>query len=197
MPFLTQQNRNDCGAFCICYLNWLDRGRTPAGGPAADDQAMVDEIYNFVQFGDSTVETYPPDYCDVVRMMTLLQLLHEVSFYADPTAAIYSNIQSLHLDVGARDQAFMDILESRGKLHGAPPPDPQEWDGPAAAIAAYYAQNAQGNRGIHAVLFRRGPSGELFRYNPWDGMAVAVNGYEPFHSSGYDLIPAQSAIFIQ
>lgn len=197
MPFLTQGNQNNCGAFCICYLNWLDRGRTPAGGPQNNDQAMVDEVYNFVQMGDSAQPDDPPDYCDAVRMMALLQLLYNISFYADPTQDIYNTIKTLHLDVGARDKAFMDILEATGKLHEAPPPEPQDWEGPMAALAVYEMLNAAGTVvGKHCILFRRGPGGEIYRYNPWDGMAVAANGYDGFVSHGFTLVPAGTAILV-
>lgn len=197
MPFLTQGSRHDCGAFCLAYLYWLDQGRTPAGGPMADDQDVVDEFYNFVQLGDSAREGENPNGCDLIRMMALLQNFHSVTFYNDPEEGVYQQDQAGNLDVGIRDQAFLDLLSIEGKVRKTAPPEPTSWSVPTTAVMACDQLDAQGTfLGRHAILFRKGLSGEILRYDPWDGLAMAVNGYNAFVSQGSHLVPIATAIMI-
>ncbi len=199
MPFLKQVGKygNSCGAFCICYLNWLEAGRTPDGGILPEDEDQVMDTYRFVQFGDGRVSGLSYDYCDPTRMLALLQVSKDASFYLARTSALNLVLDQMKAKT-ARQKAYVEALEKEEKLVGRAPDFPRDGQ---AAIAVYVIKDNAGNpRGQHYILFREN-QGSVSRYNPWDGVGVSATGYDEFeYGEGLDkvtLAPLGAALLVK
>lgn len=205
MPFVTQDATNSCGAYCLCYLKWLNDDRRPES-PLTEEQAKMDrdqikDVYAAVQFGDGQ-PTLPPtipvpkDYCDPMRMILLLQSngIH-VDFSISRGSTMYPVFQAMNLP-NAREHAFIRALEAAERLQFENPRLP----GPGQAAIAIYniADSDETILGQHYILFRN-HEGLLFRYNPWDGEEVRCDGYTkftyiPVPGTQYTLSSADAAI---
>lgn len=207
MPFVTQKFRNDCGAFCLCYFEWLKANRLPTQILTADqvkkDYERVDDVYAAVQFGDGLPDLpmpwgVPADYCDPVRMILLLRIRYpQVSFYIDPESVMFPVYEAMKTK-GTREYAFIEALESLGDLHQESPPPP----GPEKAVIAIYNMISPRKEleGQHYILFQE-CNGALSCFNPWDGEAVPCKEeYADFQVTMQDgvhtLSPAKAAIVI-
>lgn len=204
MPFVTQEKFNDCGAYCLCYLKWLNAGRNPgeelSEEQADKDRAEIKDVYNAIQFGDgcpalSVPYAVPADYCDPMRMILLLRMEGTNSlFYIDKKSVMFPVFQAMNAP-NAREHAFIQALAGAGGLHLENPPLP----GPGKAAIAVYnvVDDAKVLRGQHYILFQN-RNGSLYRYNPWDGAEVSCNGYTRFAYAwgpeNYTLSPADAAI---
>lgn len=203
MPFLKQADgKNNCGAYCMCYLEWLNENRTPDAGPKPGDQGEVDEVYRHVQLGNAAIPgLLPPDYCDPVKMIGRLREKHEeVSFFLTPGTDIDKILEAMKAP-GQPEKDDIDRLTAEGKIQKVPPQPPEKEE---AAIAVYYVVDprAKLSVGMHYILFCRDKEGRLHRYNPWDGEAARCDGYDPFaypneSARVYTLAPAGAAILIK
>lgn len=208
MSFITQTETsgNSCGAYCLCYLEWLKKGRRPEN-PLTEEEAKKDldqvrDVYAAIQFGDSCPKLEPvahitPDYCDPVRMILLLGLSHySVSFFMDTGSSLYPVLKAMNAQE-ARDHAFISALMEAGDLYTTNPPLP----GPNQfTIAIYNVINSMGLCGQHYILFQE-KDGYLYCYNPWDGVATPCTGYAEFIYTGKSgetvtLRPADAAILV-
>ncbi len=196
MPFPTQTYKNNCGAFCACYFNWLEAGRTPEKGPQPGDDDMINDVYKAVMVGDAAVPSLPYDYCDPVKMIDFLRKFEntDAAFYLSEKSAVNGILKEMRAD-GAPEKDKIDELEAGGRLRYSPPVVPEKGQ---AAIAVYYVVEAKGSQliGMHYLLFRRGEKGQLFCYNPWRGEADPVTGYEHRQIGDLLLWPADAAIVI-
>lgn len=188
MAFVDQGFTNSCGAYCLCYLQWLMEGRDPTKTPTpaqkTADYAQIRDVYAAIQFGDGTpvlppeYEKVPDDYCDPVRMTLLL-----LSKGADVSVSIAQNSTISHIfqamnQPEKRDHAFIEALQKAHRIQTADPQAPEE-DGEAAIAIFDILDSANTVLGQHYVLFRK--KGEsLYRYNPWDGIQTGCSDYAPF-----------------
>lgn len=205
MPFVIQKYYDNCGAFCLCYLKWLNAGRRPSDPLTKEqedqDRAQIKDVYMAVQFGDSRPVLPPPhgvpeDYCDPMRMILLLRMERtETLFFISKKSTMFPVFQAMNAP-NAREHAFIKALEDTDGLHLENPPLP----GPGKAAIAVYNVLDSGKVlvGQHYILFQN-QEGSLYRYNPWDGVAVSCTGYTEFtytmeDGEVYTLTPADAAI---
>lgn len=205
MPFVTQKYYNNCGAFCLCYLKWLNAGRRPSDEltkkQEEEDRAQIKDVYMAVQFGDGRPvlpppHDVPPDYCDPMRMTLLLRLEGTNSLFSiDKKSAMFPVFEAMNTP-NAREHAFIKALNDAGGLLLENPPLP----GPGkAAIAVYNVLDPNDVLlGQHYILIQN-RDGSLYRYNPWDGSEADCKGYTWFtytmdDGEVYKLAPADAAI---
>jgi len=181
MPFVTQGEFNDCGAYCLCYLKWLTAGRDPGEELPKEqedkDRAQIEDVYHAIQFGDASTGGVQPDYCDPMRMITLLRMEGTNSIFAIGEKSSMLGVFGAMNTHGAREYAFIQALTGAGGLCLRNPPLP----GPGkAALAVYDVFNSEKILvGQHYLLFRE-KDGALYRYNPWDGVETDCAGYTEF-----------------
>lgn len=181
MPFVIQGEFNDCGAYCLCYLKWLNAGRNPGEElpkeQADKDRAQIEDVYSSIQFGDACAGGVQADYCDPMRMISLLRMEGTSSIFAIGEKSSMRGVFRAMNTHGAREHAFIQALTDAGGLCLRNPPLP----GPGkAALAVYDVLNSEKVLvGQHYILFRE-KDGVLYRYNPWDGMETKCEGYTEF-----------------
>lgn len=183
MPFITQKNDNNCGAYCYCYLQWLLEGRSPSSPPPADQaQILVDRVYHYIQFQDARPKqippkVLPPDYCDPAKMLVLLQPSHPNTVFHIVGASLLWPIFLAMRGPWAPEEYYINMLAEKGKVNAAtdlPLPMGKEY-----SIAVFSASVSGTYIGLHYILMQNTGT-SLFRYNPWDGVAANCNGYEDF-----------------
>lgn len=196
MPFPTQkQDVNNCGAICICYLRWLEAGRTPEMGPQPGDDDMIKDVYKAVMVGNAAVQNLPCDYCDPVKMMEILESDHaDVSFYLSEKSEVINILKEMRKP-GAPEKDKIDEMEANGKLLYSPPIVPEKGQ---ATIAVYYVVETTGGQllGMHYLLFRTNEKGQHSCYNPWLGKADHFTGYNDYQCGNLFLSSANAAIVI-
>ncbi len=198
MTFITQpSDENSCGAYCLCYLNWLEMGRAPEKGPEPDDRKQAASTYGKVMVGDAEIPgKLRRDYCDPVKMMNvLLESQHDAHFSLTAGTMIDDILKDMMKD-GQPEQAAIKKLMDDGRVKYAAPEIPQ---GKEASIAVYAVTDREGKTflGLHYILLRRGSANQLCRYNPWTGTAERSGGYETFDYFTLRLVSVGAAIIVK
>ncbi len=200
MPFLRQtpeEGKNNCGAFCVCYLRWLKAGRTPEKGVLLpDDSTMVNDVYKQVIVGNAAIpKLLPDDYCDPVKMIKLLQKENkDAAFYYSGESMVTDILKAMR-QPGAPEKDDIDELDKNNKLINIAPNPPLAGQ---SAIAVYYVSAGKGLPpfGMHYILYRTNPEGQHFCYNPWFGTAEHFTDKYIDFDCGWYLSPANAAIII-
>lgn len=196
MPFITVApgDRRDL-SLCLCYLEWLEDGRVPAGGMDPQDTPLLNKTYDFVQAGDALSPVIGQTDSDPIRTMMLLYTKYQVKLYClNAQQPQYYNA----VTVNQRNQAFIDRINLYSGILDEDPPDPRTWIPRTSAIVRCDAQNpASGAQEKHWVLYRKGGNGEIYRYDPWQGLAEPTWNYEQFVSGNYLITPVSIALLIQ
>lgn len=196
MPFITiPPGGDEAPALCLCYLEWLESGRVPAGGADPQDNAQLGEVYDFVQAGDSFSPVIGQQDSDPIRMMMLLYPKYRVELYClSAQFPQYFNA----VTVNRRNQAFIDRVGWLSRILDETPPAPPDWGSSTSALVMCSAvDQATGAQIDHCVLYRKGYSGESYRYDPWQGMAEPAWNYEPFTSGNFQVTPVNVALLIR
>lgn len=198
MTFLTQPgDENSCGAYCLCYLDWLEHGRTPEEGPKPEDKKQADVTYGRVMVGDAEIPgILRRDYCDPVKMMNvLLDSEHDACFYLTKDTEIDLILHAMMED-GRPEQAAIKKLMEDGRVKYAALEVPK---GKEAAVAVYAVTDrcAKTFLGLHYILLRRNGANRLCRYNPWTGTAERSGGYEDFDYAIFHLVSMGAAIIVK
>lgn len=191
MPFVTQDEleTNCCGAMCLCYYHWLLSGTVPTHNGQLQE---IQSAYAFVIFGERTVPGIPDDNCDPVLMLSLARLWNpNAQCYVDQTTSgLWGVFQMMQ---AGKDGAFIRAgLDSHVIQTTVPPVPPQGH----YAIAVF---NIGGDHTqLHYLLYYRDAAGVLFRYNPWDGVAVQCPNalYDNFEAEGVTLNFENAAILL-
>lgn len=196
MPFLTvpPADHRDL-ALCLCYLDWLESGRVPLGGEDPQDNVQLGKVFDFVQAGDSSGPVIGQTDDDLMRVMMLLYPKYRVELYC--LSAQFPQYFDA-VTVNPRNQAYIDEVAGLSRIFDDRPPAPLEWTCSTAALVMCNAVNqATGADVSHCALYRKGYSGEIYRYDPWQGTADPAWGYDPFASGNYQVTPVNVAMLIR
>ena len=148
MPFPTQGDRNDCGAYCLAYFCELVAGRGPDNHQLLPGN--IDRIYNQIQFGrgyPSIMGLNISDYSNPIKMIMYLingGYFCSLTFYNGGDQFITAIANNLIIELPIR-YIFAEL------------PPLQHND--------YAIEICSVNMGLHYILRK----GSLDMYNPWRG----------------------------